>query len=255
MAFKLGLHPPVPGAIKLRLATYLDFRQLPTPPIEFGHYQMVDNWGMLGNDEWGDCAFAGGCHQTMLFTTEGGNPAPFSTASALANYTAVTDFNPNAGPSGENPTDQGTAISALAQYWQTTGLVDDKGVRHKIVAFADLNPGDLRELWLASYLFQSVGLGFQMPASAMEQTRDGKPWDVVADDGGIDGGHYVPCVGRINATTGMVVTWGQLQPFTTAFYRKYNNQGIVALSEEMLVNAKSIDGFDDQLLRADLKAF
>ena len=81
--FKLGLKPPVPGAIPLRLATYFDFRQLPTPPSVFGHYELITNWGMLGNDEWGDCALAGACHQTMLWTKEGGKQAPFSTDSAL----------------------------------------------------------------------------------------------------------------------------------------------------------------------------
>lgn len=255
MALKLGLKPPVPGAIKLRLATYLDFRLLPTPPVKFGHAELIKDWGMLGNDQWGCCAFSGAVHQEMLWTTEGGNPAPFSTASTLTNYSAVTGFNASAGQSGDNPTDQGTAISDLADYWLRTGIVDDKGVHHKVAAVADLNPGDLRELWTASYLFQSVGLGFSMPASAMRQTEAGQPWDIVADDGGNEGGHYVPCVGRLNANLGEVVTWGKLQAFTAAFYRQYNNQGIVALSEEMLVQAKSIDGFDDQLLKADLKAF
>jgi hypothetical protein len=49
------------------------------------------------------------------------------------------------------------------------------------------------------------------------------------------------------------VTWGQTQAITTKFVHKYNNQGFVAFSEEMLVAAKSIDGFDDALLRDDLE--
>jgi hypothetical protein len=48
------------------------------------------------------------------------------------------------------------------------------------------------------------------------------------------------------------VSWGQLQLFTPRFYQTYNNQGICALSEEMLVKGASIDGFDDALLRKDL---
>lgn len=255
MAFKLGLKPPVPGQVRLRLATYLTIAQLPTPPEVFGHYELISNWEMLGNDLWGDCALAGACHQTMLWTTEGGNPAPFDTAAALANYSAVTGFNPNAGPSGENPTDQGTDVYSLAQYWQRTGMADSNGDHHQVAAVMDLNPGDLRELMIATYLFQSVGLGFDMPASAMQQTQAGQPWDVVADDGGIEGGHYVPSVGRLANGNFYIVTWGQLQQVTPAFYQKYNNQGIVCLSEEMLVNAKSIDGFDDVVLRQDLAAF
>lgn len=255
MAFRLGLKPPRPGAVRLRFATYLTIAALPTPPDVFGHYELVENWGMLGNDAWGDCAEAGACHQEMLWTTEGGHPAPFNTDAALANYSAITGFNQNAGPSGDNDTDEGTDMGDLAHFWQHTGIVDSNGVHHKVVAVMDLNPGDLRELWLASYLFQSVGLGFNIPQSAIDQTQAGQPWAVVANDGGIQGGHYVPAVGRVAGGNGLIVTWGQLQQITPGFYQKYNNQGIVALSEDMMVNAKSIDGFDDALLRQDLAAF
>lgn len=255
MAFKLGLNPPVPGQVRLRFATYLTIAQLPTPPEVFGHYELIDNWGMLGNDDWGDCALAGACHQTMLWTKEGGNEAPFDTAAALRNYSEVAGFNPNDGPPGSNYTDNGTDMGVLAQHWQRTGIVDSNSTYHKVVAVMDLNPGDLRELWLATYLFQTVGLGFDMPASAMQQTQAGQPWDAVPNDGGIEGGHYVPSCGRLANGNLLIVTWGQLQQVTPAFYSKYSNQGIVALSEEMLVNAKSIDGFDDTVLRQDLATF
>jgi hypothetical protein len=190
VARRLGLKAPVPGAIKLRLSTYTDFRKLPTPPAAFGHYSLISEWGMLGNDQYGDCAEAGACHQTMLWTAEGlGTAAPFDDAAALSNYSAITGFDPS------NPvSDQGTAISDLAGYWKSHGIVDSNGDAHKVVAVVDLNPGDLRELWTASYLFQAVGLGFAIPNSAMQQTQDGKPWSVVAG-ATIEGGHYVPMRG------------------------------------------------------------
>jgi hypothetical protein len=261
---KLGLNDPRPGAVKLRLATYCDFAKLPKPPENFGHYSLVRDWGMLGNDEEGDCALAGACHQDMLWTLEGGNPAAFDTPvtvngvdyanAALANYGELTQWDPNAGPPGENPTDQGTDIGQLADYWVNTGLVDSQGKRHKVAAVVDLNPGDLRELWVATYLFQSIGMGFNLPDSAERQTREGKPWDVVRG-ATIVGGHYVPAFGRVNSGEfGVGVTWGQTQLFTPRFYERYNNQGICALSEEMLIKSVSIDGFDDKLLRADLAA-
>lgn len=256
MSYKLGLKAPRPGSVRLSLATYLNFRKLPIPPKVFGHYQLIpdDGWGMLGNDEWGDCADAGPCHQTMVVTAEGlGTPAPFSTASALENYTQTSGFDPNAGPSGDNPTDQGTDIAKMAAYWANTGFVDDKGVRHKVVAVTNLHPGDLREIAAATYLFQTVGLGFALPDSAQEQTQKGEPWSVVPD-ANIEGGHYVPLVGRRANGNFVGVTWGQLQEITPGFIRTYNNQGIVCLSEEMMKNAKSIDGFDDTLLRQDIKA-
>lgn len=255
IGYKLGLKPPLPGEIRLRLATYFDFRLLPTPPSVFGHQDLISDWQMLGNDQWGNCAWAGACHQTMLWTKQGGNEAPFDTAAAIANYSEGTGFNPNAGPSGNNPTDQGTQISELANFWLTKGIVDAKGARHKVTAVADINPRDLREVATATWLFQSVGLGFNMPASAMDQSERGEPWDVTQYNRQIVGGHYVPAVGRLANGNIVVVTWGKLQEVTPRFYRKYNNQGIVCLSEEMLVNMKSIDGFDDETLRKDIAVF
>lgn len=250
---KLGLKPPRAGAIPLRLATYLDVARLPEPPEEFGHYQLISDWQMLGNDAWGDCAIAGPCHQTMVWTAEGsGKAAPFDTAVALENYSAITGFNEAAGPSGSNDTDQGTDIGDMARYWEGTGFADSAGQRHKVVATLDLNPGDLRELWIATYLFQSVGLGFMLPDSAEEQTQNGEVWDVVRG-ARIAGGHYVPAFGRTGGN-GVGVSWGQLQQFTPDFYQTYNNQGVVALSVEMLIASKSVDGFDDATLRADLAA-
>lgn len=247
MAFKLGLKPPVPGAVKLRLATYLNFAVLPTPPAVFGHYQLIGDWGMLANDQLGCCAEAGACHQTMLWTLEGsGIAAPFDDPTAIKNYSAIAGYNPD-----DPNSDQGTEMGRLANYWRTQGIVDSTGKRHQVAAVVDINPGDLRELWVSTWLFQAVGLGFEMPASAMDQTAAGQPWDYVPGSP-IEGGHYVPCMGRTPSGLGVVITWGQTQTFTPAFYRRYNNQGICALSEEMLSKAKSIDGFDDALLRQDL---
>ncbi len=258
MSFKLGLKPPQPGAIRLRLATYVNFREIPTPPAQFGHYGLISPsaWGMLLNDQYGCCAVSGAEHQEMLWTTEGGNPATFGDAVTITNYSAIAGFSLN-NPEGQaynpdrNPTDVGVAMGDLADHWSNTGIVDADGHYHKIAAVVDMNPGDLRELWTASWLFQSVGIGWRMPASALKQTQNGQVWDVVPDDGGIRGGHYTPCVGCANPN-GVTVTWGKLQGFTPAFYHKYSDQGICALSEDMMLKAQSIDGFDDALLRSDL---
>lgn len=251
---KLGLKDPRPGAIPLRFATYVDWSKMPTVPQEFGHYDLIppSDWGVLLNDVLGCCAISGPEHQTMLNTKEGLNrAAPFNDSSTIQNYSECADYDPSqTAADGSNPTDQGTDIGLMAQHWLSTGLVDANGQRHKIVAVCDMNPGDLRELWLATYLFQSVGMGFALPDSAEDQTNNGKVWDVVPG-ATIVGGHYVPnfgCAGGL----GVGVTWGLVQPFTPLFYKTYNNQGIVAFSEEMMVRAKSIDGFADAMLLDDM---
>jgi hypothetical protein len=64
----------------------------------------------------------------------------------------------------------------------------------------------------------------------------------------------VPAVARRDGMT-VGVTWGNEKDFTDDFFTTFNNQGIVALSHEMMIKGRSIDGFDDQLLHSDLAAF
>jgi hypothetical protein len=202
---------------------------------------------MLGNDTAGDCVFAGADHETMLWTTEAANPATFTAATAIADYSAVTGYDP-----GNPATDQGTEVRQALQYRQQTGLVDAAGNRHRIGAYLALEPGDMDHLLEALYLFSAVGIGIQVPQSAMDQFHAGQPWSVVYGTQEIIGGHYVPMVAyRGNL---VCVTWGRLQQITRQFYLKYCDEAWAILSPEMLKGGVSLEGFDLAQLQADLAA-
>lgn len=269
---KLGLHDPRPGAIKLDLKKYLNYRLLPTPPAEFGHYPLISQWGMLGNgpdptnppalaDGAGDCAIAGPEHQIMCWNAVAARTIPFSVTTTLGNYTAITGFQllqPDGQPwptdpdTGEqnNPTDQGTDLATMAEHWRTTGFLDDTGMPHTIEAYVATDPGNLQEAWVAQYIFESVTFGFALPESALEQAQAGEVWDVVSGST-IAGGHCVPGFGRANGLNAGV-SWGNPVFWTPRWFQTYNNQGIVPLSPEMMVRAVSVEGFDDAQLRDDL---
>jgi hypothetical protein len=80
-----------------------------------------------------------------------------------------------------------------------------------------------------------------MPASSLSQFNRGKPWSVVRGSR-VEGGHYVPLIAH--RTDLIVVTWGKTQKVTQGFFKKYNDEAIVYLSEEMLTDGKSPEGFD-----------
>jgi hypothetical protein len=95
LPLKLGKKPARPGAVKFKLANYLDKAKLPTPPKMFGHQGLIGaNWEMLGNDHYGDCVWAGAAHETMLWNKEAGRIIAFNDQSVLKDYSAVTGFNP-----------------------------------------------------------------------------------------------------------------------------------------------------------------
>lgn len=49
------------------------------------------------------------------------------------------------------------------------------------------------------------------------------------------------------------VTWGRLQSMTLRFYKNYCDEAYAILSPEMLIEGKSLEGFDLAQLQADLK--
>ena len=244
---KLGKLPARPGAVKLSFWDYIHPSRLPTPPAEFGHDGLVPSWPMFANDRYGDCVWAGAAHETMLWAAEGGASAPFTDSGVLSDYSAVTGFDL---VSGKN--DNGTDMQKAAAYRKATGIVDAAGVRHHIGAYASLGIGNLEQHLAAAWLFGAVGIGVNFPISAFDQTSHGEPWDVVAGDY-TEGGHYVPLVAR-RAGQFICVTWGKEQPLTDAWFRHYNDESIVYLSEEFLRGGVSLEGFDLDQLQADLAA-
>ena len=155
------------------------------------------------------------------------NPAPFSDAGVLADYSAISGYVP-----GDESTDTGCDMHDVMAYRAKTGLVDAAGNRHKIAAYLSLDPGNVDHLLLAGYMFGCVGIGIEFPDSAMEQFHDGLPWDVVPG-AQIEGGHYIPGVAYRNGDI-EVVTWGEVVPMTMAFLSRYCDEAWVMVSQEVI---------------------
>lgn len=218
-------------------------------PVKFGHAALVQNpWGMLANDRLGDCAIAGPGHEHMLTSAAAGNQVSFTDEAIVLAYSAITGYNP-ANPSS----DQGSNVRDVLKYRQATGLVDAAGAIHKIGAYVALETGNWEQLLQALYLFEAVGIGIQFPNSAMNQFNAGKSWSVVAGSS-IEGGHYIPCIGRPSASDVVVVTWGATEKMTKTFFEKYADEVWGILSPEMLSGGKSLEGFDLAALQFDLAA-
>lgn len=248
MSGKLGKKPFTPSPKDFKLKSFaLAFPQAPTSKFGFG--TLYTNWGMLGNDQYGDCVFAGADHETMLWNKLAKHETSFTASNALADYSVVTGFDIH------NPdTDQGAVVRDVMNYRRTTGMADSKGVRHKIDAFVSIDAGNWDLMLACVFIFGVVGIGFDFPESASDQFNDGKPWDVVSGST-IEGGHYVPIVGSMApATEATCITWGQRQRLTKAFYQKYNDEAWVPLTRESLLPATNVRHINWDELNTDLNA-
>jgi len=70
---------------------------------------------------------------------------------------------------GDDTTDQGTDMRVGMKYWQTIGVLDAAGGRHKDRRLRVDQPKDPAELWEACWLFSAVAIGFEFQQAQDDQ--------------------------------------------------------------------------------------
>lgn len=251
--YRLGAKVSPSDPRDLKFAAYKT-ATLPPVPTAWGFDNVVPHgaWGMLGNDRYGDCVWAGAAHEHILENTVAGRSVAFTTDGVLSDYSAVTGFTPL-----DPSTDNGTVIRDALKYRQKTGIVDAAGKRHQIGAYLQLDTsrvqhGDFSELAEAAYLFGAVALGIEVPDSAMQQFDADEMWSYEPGSP-IDGGHYVPLVAHRKHLE--VVTWGKVQPVGAKFLEHYITEAWALVSPDFLTaSGATVEGFDLAQLNADLAA-
>jgi hypothetical protein len=240
----LGKKPAVHKPEDIKFSLLKETTPLPVRlPARFGHGTAFTDWLMLANGP-DDSVFPGfegaGCcvesmmgHTTMEAAKIHRRVVPRITGSEVIKaYSDITGYNlddPN--------TDQGTYMHDAMGWWRNTGFADGAGKVHKIGAYVSIDPKDWDQLIEAVWVFGFVAIGFEFPASAMQQFDDNQPWDVVPGSD-IEGGHCVPVYGRSSPNTAGPVSWGRRQSMTRAFYEEYNDESWAAVFPDELAAAR-----------------
>jgi len=227
----------------LMLADYLT-PTIPPPPASADWTNGITGWGMMLNDQLGDCTIAGAAHAVQVWTANGGGIVTVPDATIETVYEQWDGYVP-----GDPGTDNGGVELDVLNDWQKQGFAG-----HALVAFADPKPASLVEIHQSIALFGGVYIGLALPLTA--QTQD--VWDVVPGRGanskkGSWGGHcvYVPKYDENGFTC---ITWGQLKTMTVAFWKKYCDEAHTLLGQDWLTAKGSPPGFDQAQLMADLHA-
>jgi hypothetical protein len=231
MVYKLGKTPPKFNRKTLGFKGMLK-ADAPAPPEKLWREYKVpaDAWGMFGNDTIGDCTCAAVAHLLMLVTAHTGKMIIPELADVIAMYSAVSGYDPSTGAN-----DNGAAITDVLNYWQTTGLAG-----HKILGWAAIDQSNLLHRKQGMYIFGANDIGIQCPASAQSQFSAGETWDVVADDGGIEGGHCIDEFGY-GADGTDFSTWGRGdQKATNAWAQKYVDEAYCVITQDWLNNADGL---------------
>lgn len=249
---KLGKQPKRPDRRTLQLSRYLKMPELPAAPPAVDWTRAVPHYGMLLNDQLGDCVIAGMMHLVMGWQANTGqSPAAPSNDEVVAAYSAIGGYDPS-----DPSTDQGCNILDALNYWRNTGITV-AGQTSKIVAFAEVNLKDDAEVKAALWLFGGLFTGFQMPASAQNAASWTVPSCGLHGKGkpGSWGGHCAPLGAEDNSGGFQAITWGELMPTAHNFVADYCDEAYAILSTAWIEQqGQSPSGFDFAALQADLAA-
>jgi hypothetical protein len=257
---KLGCKPKVHDARTFKLSAYLNRLTLPTAPPVVDWTKAVPQYGMLLNDQLGDCVIAGMMHLAMGWQANAGSPDSIpSDAEVIAAYSAIGGYDPNAplNSDGTNPTDNGCAMLDALKYWRTTGI-RIAGAPNKILGFAEVNLASPAEVEAALWLFGGLFTGWDMPVSCQGQSIWQVPPEGPKGDGapGGWGGHCAPLASEgAGIAAFQAITWGETMPVTGNFRIDYCSEAYAVISSEWLEKSgEAPSGFDLQQLQADLGA-
>lgn len=242
----LGKLTPRHDPRTLQMAKYLCKKEVVAPPAHSNWLGNIPGWGMMLNDQLGDCTCAAAGHFIQGWTYDATKVATIpSDASILKAYEDVGGYRP-----GHPETDNGAVELDLLNYWRQTGIGG-----HKIGGYAALEPQNHLHIQQSIWLFGGVYIGIQLPLSAQNQNE---VWSVPSSgptgqgEPGSWGGHAVPVLGY-NSQALMFVSWGQVMYMTWNFWRYYTDESYTVLSQDWIKSDKyAPSGFDYTTLQKDL---
>lgn len=241
---KLGRRALKRDTRTLRLARYLGASLPPAPP-SCDWTKTTADFGVMLNDQLGDCTIAGAAHAVQIWTLNSGSIETLSDPQVLNTYVAWDGYVP-----GNPDTDNGGIELDVLNKWRKLGLCG-----HSLIGFAAANVGNITEMRQGIALFGGAYIGMEVPNFIMESELDPTvPWDLPAggDDGGIDGGHCVYVVGY-DAHYFYFISWGKVYKMTVAFFLKYVDEGYVLFGGDWVnTGGKAPSGFLVAELTADL---
>lgn len=226
----------------LKLAPYLRAGELPPFPRPLQRSYLVpdDEWGMMLNDNLGDCTCATAGHSIQIAS---------AIASGGKNIITVTDQDIADVYWATGDEDDGRFCIDVLKHWVNKGIGG-----HKALAFAELDLNDLfHQFRHGMHLFGFVYLGIGLPVTAQKQ----KEWRYVPDDPDNEpwswGGHAIH-TSDYEREDAEGVSWGRPVKLGWEFIKHYVDEAYVVLLPEILnASGRNIDGLDVDALLGDVE--
>lgn len=233
-ALKLGRRPALIPA-GLRELGYYAAGPLPKAPASVP-VPAVAEWGVLGNDQYGDCGVAGIEHGFMAAAADTGERETFPTdQETVQYYLTYTD--------GE---DSGVVLSQFLAYVRRHGYYG-----HKVSAYAPVGVHDVPVLKFAVNAYDFAYCGIAVTQAMMDAFGAGQPWTSATNAGEVLGGHCVPAVAYDDQFL-TVVTWGRTQQIAWPAWHDMSDEAWAVLTGELAAAKGDGHGLNLAALQADL---
>jgi len=233
---KVGLLGKLPAKRPdgLHMLAFYQSNPLPKAPDKVNVPGVAD-WQMLGNDQYGDCTFAGIAHAKMATAQVLDLTEPVPTSDEVVN--AYLSFTGNQ--------DAGAVEADLLKFWQSNEILGGK-----IAAYAPTDKADQDELKSVIASYGLAYIGIQVPAVCQQQFAQRQPWALTGTpaDNNIVGGHCIILVGY-DEQYFYGVTWGAVQAIEWTWLQSYLEESWAIITPEIVVK-----GEYGQLRLADLLA-
>lgn len=245
---RLGKKSPRIDRRTLRLARYI--KDLPPPPDSYDwtsrHASGWGGWGMMLNDQLGDCTIAACGHAIQVWTANLTGEITVPDSDILKAYEDWDGYNPS-----DPNSDQGGVEIDVLNDWRKNGLSG-----HSLLAYADPDPQDIIHVKQSVVLFGGVYIGLALPITAQNQdvwdvVRQGflakikKFWDPYDPTEPNSWGGHAVFVPAYNPTGPICITWGALKQMTWAFWQKYCDESHTLLYSDWKSNFSAVDMLAD----------
>jgi hypothetical protein len=219
------------------LSSYLHMNQAQYPAVKA--WERPIEYLMLGNDSVGDCTVAGHYHLRMNWNAvaHAGTPLVPTTQQALADYSAITGYNPD-----DPNTDQGANMPDVLAFYK------DK--------YATIDVQNIEQAKAALFLFGGLYIGFNVPQSMADQLNSGQDpdWSYSPNDKPSGEGHCVVPLGY--GRDGLALcSWGKIYRTSWDFWLAWVDEAYCIVSQEWIKQSgTSPSGLDLNGLLADLSS-
>lgn len=248
-SIKFGRLPRLVDARTFKLSSYLKGTEaLPIPSrYNWGRKIRKDKWGVLGNLTANLCTCSAAGHMKMVWTVNTSGLKRPDEAAIMDAYCALTDYVPET-----DANDTGVEALKALKYWRKHGIAGEK-----IMAFAELEDGNVEQLLKTIYLFGGCYVGLNLPKSAERQYNTTKKWTLPRGGKKKDAekgswmGHMVLVTGYHKDEL-RVITWGREIIMTIDFWKAYAEESYAVFSETFIKHDKTPTGIAVEVLLHDL---